>query len=308
MLRLFGVTQGFQDVFQGVGLHVLAHAATSDKTFVGELVLHTGVQAAFCEEQEGGAFGLFLDVAHHLAGAAHVVAQKGNARVAFGVAHHLEARVLAAEEVDEVRVVGLVDIAATLVEHDFLVDAPLFHFVLEVLAHEAVGDEHDLVVFQAGDNLHDVSAGDAHVAASLYVGGGVDVADEGVVGVLFPKGPDFGSGNGVGQATTRQGARNEHVLGGVQDLGGFAHETHRRKNDGLGAHLGGVLAQLETVAVVVGNAQDDFGGHVAVGEDNGIPFLFQLVDFVDDGEHLLALFHGIGAKDSAGLNRLETIV
>ena len=255
MLCLFRMTERLQDVFERVRLHVLAHAAATDKGFVREFILHASIQTAFGQEQERGAFGLFLDVAHHLACAAHVVAEESDARVAFGVAYDLEARILAAEEIDEFGIVGLVYVAATAVEHDFLLDATLLHLVDEVLAHEAIGHEHDLVVFEARDDLHHVATRDAHVAVRFHVGGGVDVAYEGVVGVLFAESLDFGAGNGVGEATTRERTRNQHVLGRVQDLGGFAHKTHSREHDRLCAHLGGVLAQLETVAVVVGNAQ-----------------------------------------------------
>ena len=308
VLRLFRMTERLQNVLERVRLHVLAHAAAADKGLVREFILHTGIQAAFGEQQERGAFGLFLDVAHHLAGAAYVVAQEGDARMAFGVAHHFEARVLTAEEIDEFGIVGFVHVAAAAVEHDFFLDAALLHLVDEVLAHESVGHEHDLVVFEARDNLHHVAARDAHVAVRLHIGGGVDVAHEGVVGVLFAESLDFGAGNGVGEATTRERTRNQHVLGGVQDLGGFAHKTHGREHNRLGAHLGSVLAQLETVAVVVGNSQNDFGGHVAVGEDHGVAFLLQLVDFVDEREHLFALFHGISAEDGTRLNGAKTFI
>ena len=302
------MTERLQDVFERVRLHVLAHAAATDKGFVREFILHASIQAAFGQEQERGAFGLFLDIAHHLAGAAHVVTQKGDARVAFGVAYDLEARILAAEEIDEFGIVGLVYVAATAVEHDFLLDATLLHLVDEVLAHETIGHEHDLVVFEARDDLHHVAARDAHVAVCLHVGGGVDVAHEGVVGVLFAESLDLGASNGVGEATTRKRTRNQNILGRIQNLGGFAHKAHGREHDRLCAHLGGVLTQLEAVAIVVGNAQDDFGGHIAVGENHGVAFLLEFVDFVDEREHLFAFFHGIGAKHGARLDRAKTFV
>ena len=298
----------FQNVFERVRLHVLAHAAATDESLFRKFVLHTSVQAAFGKEQERSAFGLFLDVVHHLTGAAHIVTEERNARVAFGVAYHLEARILAPKEVDEFGIVGFVHVAAAAVEHDFFLDAALLHFVDQVLTHETIGNEYNLVVFEAGHNLHHVAARDAHVAVSFHVGGGVDVADEGVVGVLFAEGLDFGTCNGVGEATAGKRTRNKNVFGGVQNLGGFAHKAHGREHNRLGAHFGGVLAQLEAVTVVVGNAQNDFGCHIAVGENHGVAFLFQLVNFVDEGEHLFALFHGIGAKDCARLDCAETFI
>ena len=222
--------------------------------------------------------------------------------MAFGVAYHLQARVLFPEKGYQFGVIGLVNVAAARVEHDFLVDAPLFQFFGEVLAHETVGHEHDLVVFQAGNDFHYVSAGDAHVAGRLHVGGGVDVADEGVVRVLFAEFQDLGSGDGVGEATARKGARNQHIFFGVQDFCGFAHELHGGENDGLCRDLGGVLAQLETVAAEVGNAQHDFGSAVAVGENHRVTLLFELVDFVNQREHLLAFFASVGAEHHAGLD------
>ena len=181
------MTERFQNVFERVRLHVLAHAAAANEGLVRKFVLHASVQAAFGQEQERRTFGLFLDVAHHLAGAAHVVAEEGDARVAFGVAHHLEARILTAEKVDELGIVGLVNVAAAAVEHDFFLDAALLHLVNQVLAHEAIRHEHDLVVFEARDNLHHVAAGDAHVAVRFHVGGGVcgDVYGCGVGGTVY---------------------------------------------------------------------------------------------------------------------------
>ena len=145
-------------------------------------------------------------------------------------------------------------------------------------------------------------SGDAHVAGRLHVGGGVDVADEGVVRVLFAQFQDLGTGDGVGEATARKGPRYQHVFFWVQNLGGFAHELHGRKHDVLCRHLGGVLAQLEAVAAEVGNAQHDFGSAVAVGENHRVTFLFELVDFVNQREHLLAFFAGVGAEHHAGLD------
>ncbi len=301
------MAEGFQDVFQGVGLHVLAHAAAADEGLVRELILHAGIETAFGEEQERSAFGLVLDVGDHLAGAAYVIAEQGDTRMAFGVAHHLKTRILTAEEVNQFGIVGFVHVAATAVQHDFLLDAPLLHFVNEVLTHKAIGNEHDLVVFEAAYNLHHVRAGNANVAVCLHIGGGVDVADEGMIGILFTECTDFGAGDGVGQATAGQRARNQNVLGGVQNLCGFAHKTDGGEHDGLCVHLGGVLAQLKAVAIVVGYAQDDFRGNVAVGENDGVAFFLKLVDFVNEGEHLLAFFHGVGAKYSAGLDSFETI-
>ena len=45
-----------------------------------------------------------------------------------------------------------------------------------------------------------------------------------------------------------------------------------------------------------------------MGENHGVAFLLEFVDFIDERKHLFALFHGIGAKHGARLNGLETIV
>ena len=302
VLRLFGVAQRLEDVLEGVRLHVLAHAAAADEFHVRMFVVHARVEAAFCKEQELGALRLFADVFDHLARAADVVAQEGDAGMAFGMAHHLESRVLAPEEVDEVRVVGLVDVAAAVVQNEVLLDAALFHLALDVFAHELVRDKANLVCREAFDNLHHVAAGDAHVAGGLDGGSRIDVADERVVRMLFAELAHLLARDRVGEATSGKRPGNQDVLFGVQDLGRFAHKAHCREKDCLLRDLGGVFAQLEAVAGIVGNAQDDFGRNIAVRENDGVLVLFALVDFVDQREHLLHLFLGVCAEYGSGVD------
>ena len=75
---LFGMAERFQDVFEGVRFHVLAHAAATDKVHVGMFVVHAGIEAAFREEQNATVLGLLVDVADHLARASDVVAEHGD--------------------------------------------------------------------------------------------------------------------------------------------------------------------------------------------------------------------------------------
>ena len=308
VFRLFGMAQRLEDVLERVGLHVLAHAAASDEFHVRMFVVHAGVEAAFRKEQELGALRLFADVLDHLARAADVVAQEGNAGVAFGMAHHLESRVLAAEEVDEVGIICLVDIAASVVQNEIFLDAALFHLALDVFAHELVRDKADLVRGEAFDNLHDVTAGNAHVAGGLDGGGRIDVADERVVRMLFAEGAHLLTRDGVGEAATGKRSGNHDVFFGVQNLSRFAHETHGGKQDILLRDLGGVFAEFEAVAGVVGNAQDDFGRDVAVREDNRVLVLLALVDFVDQREHLLHFFPGVRAEYGPRMDFVQAIV
>ena len=305
---LFGVAERFQDVFERVRLHVLAHAAATDKVHVRMFVVHTGIEAAFREEQNAAVLGLLVDVAHHLARASDVVAEHGDRRVAFRVADHLEIRVLATEELDQIRVVVFVDVAAAVIELDVLLDTATLHFVDDVLAHEGIWHKENLVGRNRFDDVHHVTASHADVAGCLHVGGGVDVADKRVVRILLAEFFDVLAGNGIGEAATRERAWNDHVLLRVQNLGGFAHETHGGEEDRLLLDCCGVLAELETIACEVGNAQENFRSAIAVGEDNGVLFLFEFVDFVDEREHLFHFFHGVGAKGCARLDGLETIV
>lgn len=306
-VRLFGVAQCLEDVFERIGLHVLAHAAAPDEFHVGVLVVHARVQAAFREEQDLALGRQAIDVLDHLAGTAHEVAVECRRRIAFRVAHHLEARVLAAEELDELGVVRLVHVAAAVVKYDVFLDAAAFHLVLDVLAHELVGHEANLVVGVGFNDLHHVAARDAHVAGRLHVGRGVDVADEGVFRVFFAQRLYVFARDGVGEAAAGKRSGNEHVLFGAQDLGCLAHEPHRREENCLLRDLSCIFAQLVAVARVVGNAEHDFGSAVTVGEDDGILVLLALVDLVDQREHLFDFFTGVVAEHGTRLDLVQSV-
>ena len=308
VFRLFGVAECFKDVFERVRFHVFAHAAAADKVHVGVFVVHTGIEAAFREQQNAAVFRLLVDVTHHLAGTSDVVAEHRDRRIAFRVANDFEARVLAAEKLDEVWVVIFVDVAAAVIELDVFLDAAALHLVDDVLAHERIRHKENLVAWERFDDVHHVTAGDADIAGSLYVGGRVDVANERVIRILLAEFFDVLAGDGIGEAATRERARDNHVFLRVQNLGGFAHESHGREENRLLLDGGGVLAELETVAGKVGNAQENFRSAVAVSEDYGILLFLELVDFVDEREHLFHLFHGVGAKGCARLDGLETVV
>ena len=293
-VSLFGVPERLEDVLEGVRLHVLAHAAAADEFHVGVLVVHARIQAAFRKEQHLALGGEISDVLDHLAGTAHEIAVERRRGVAFGVAHHLQARVLAAEELDEFGIVRLVHVAASVVQHDIFLDAAALHLVLDVLAHELVGHEANLVVRVGFHDLHHVAASDAHVAGGLHVGRGVDVADEGVFRVLFAERLHVLAGNGVGEAAARELARDEHVLFGAQNLGRFAHEADCGEQDGLLRDLRGVFAELVAVARVVGDAEHDFG-------------CVALVDLVDQREHLFDFFTGVVAEHGARLDLVQSV-
>ena len=271
-------------------------------------IVHAGIEAAFREEQNATVLGLLVDVADHLARASDVVAEHGDRRIAFRVANHLEIRVLATEELDQVRVVVFVDVAAAVVELDILLDAATLHFVDDVLAHEGIRHKENLVARNRFDDVHHVAACDADIAGGLHVGGRVDVADKRVVRILLAEFFDVLAGNGIGEAATRERTRDNHVFLRVQNLGGFAHETDCREENRLLLYRRCVLAELEAIAGEVGNAQKNFRSAIAVGEDNRVLLFFELVDFVDEREHLFHLFHGVGAKGCARLDGLETIV
>ena len=308
MFCLFGMAERFQNVFEGVRLHVLAHAAASDKAHVRMFVVHAGVETAFREEQNAAVGGLLVDVTYHLAGTSDVVAEHRDGRIAFRVANHFEARVLTAEELNQIRIVVFMDVAAAVIELDVLLDATTVHLVDDVLAHERIRHKINLVARDGFDDVHHVTTRDADIAGGLHVGGRVDVADERVVRILLAEFFNVLAGDGIGEAATRERPRDNHVFLRVQNLGGFAHEAHGREENRLLLDGGGVLAQLETVAGEVGNAQENFRSAVAVGEDYGILLLLELVDFVDEREHLFHLFHGVGAKGCARLDGLETVV
>ena len=224
------------------------------------------------------------------------------------MANHFEIRVLATEELDQIRVVVLVNVAAAVIELDVLLDTATLHLIDDVLAHEGVRNKENLVGRNRFDDVHHVTASHADVAGCLYIGSRVDVADKRVVRILLAEFFDVLAGNGIGEAATRERARDNHILLRVQNLGCFAHETHGREEDRLLLDGSSVLAELKAIAREVGNAQKNFRSAIAVGEDNGVLLLLELVDFVDEREHLFHLFHGVGAKGCARLDGLETIV
>ena len=304
---LFRMAQCLEDVLERVRLHVLAHAAAPDEFHVGVLVVHARIEPAFRKEQHLALGGEIGDVLDHLSGTAHEVAVECRGRVALGVAHHLETRVLAAEELDEFGIVRLVHVAASVVQHDIFLDAAALHLVLDVLAHELVGHKANLVVRVGFHDLHHVAARDTHVAGRLHVGRGVDVADEGVFRVLFAQRLNVFARDGIGEAAARECARDEHVLFGAQDLGRLAHEADRGEEDCLLRDLRGVFAQLVAIARVVGDAQHDFGRAVAVREDDSILVLFALVDLVDQREHLFDFFAGVVAEHRTRLDLVQSV-
>ena len=308
VLCFFRVAERFEDVFERVRLHVLAHATATDKVHIRVLVVHAGIEAAFREKQNAAVLGLFVDVADHLSRASDVVAEHRDGRIAFGVANHLEIRVLATEKLDQIRIVVFVDVAAAVIELDVLLDAAALHLVDDVLAHERVRYKENLVGRNRFDDVHHVTACDADIAGGLHVGGRVDVADKRVVRILLAEFFDVLAGDGIGKAATRERSRDNHVFLRIQNLGGFAHETHGREKNRLLLYGSGVLAQLEAIAREVGDAQKNFGSAIAVGEDYCVLLFFAFVDFVDEREHLFHLFHGVGAKRCARLDGLETVV
>lgn len=223
------------------------------------------------------------------------------------MAHDAESRILVAEESDQVRIVFFVNVAAARMQNDFLVNAFLFEGFLKVLAHEMVGHKDDLVVWQVRYDLEHVRTRDADIAFGLDVRSRVDVTDERMVRILLSEFADFGSRDAVGKAAARKRARNENRLVRVQNLCGFAHEPDRGKDDHVGVYLGRILAELKTVAVIIRNAQNDFGRDVTVGENDRVPLLFQLIDFVDDRNQLFAVFERVAAKDGAWLNAAQAV-
>lgn len=199
------------------------------------------------------------------------------------------------------------DIAAARMENDLFADSLLVEGFLQIFAHQTVRDENDFVVRQVRNDFENVGAGDANVAFGLDVGGRIDVAYERVVRIFFAQVPNFVARNAVGEAAAGKRSRNENVLFRVQDFGRFAHEADRGEHNHVGVHLGGVLAELETVPVVIGDAQDDFGRDVAVGENHRVAFLFQLVYLVDERNQFFAVFERVAAKYGTRLDFFQSV-
>ena len=158
-----------------------------------------------------------------------------------------------------------------------------------VLPHQLVRQEVDIVVVDRLDDFIHVGGGDADVAQGFHFGGGVDVADEGVIGIFFSQAAHVTGVDAIGQGTAAVGIGIEHGFVRAQHFRGFRHETHRRENDHLGGRLSGNFGQAVGIARVVGDAIKNLRRHVIVRQDDRVLFFFECFDALDGGQELVAM-------------------
>ena len=98
-----------------------------------------------------------------------------------------------------------------------------------------------------------------------------------MAGVLLQKLGELGFRTAVGQRAGGREVGNQHLLGGIENLGGFSHKMHACKEDDVGIGGGCLPRKGETVADKI----SDFlhlGTGVIMGQNDGVFLLFQLVD------------------------------
>ncbi len=145
-----------------------------------------------------------------------------------------------------------------------------------------VGEEDDLVDTERLDDVDRVGGGAADVGFGLHLGRRVDVGDDRRAGMLVAEPGDVVGGDGLRQRAAGPEVGDQHGLVGVEDLGRLGHEVHAGHDDDVGVGLRGHPGQLERVAPQVGDAVEDVGRHVVVGEHDRVAAPLQLADLRDD--------------------------
>ncbi len=155
-----------------------------------------------------------------------------------------------------------------------------------------MGTEGGALGGQIGDDVVDVAGGDADVALGFHVGGAVDVADDGGVGVEGFQLSHAIAVDGVGEGAAGAAVGDDDGGVGREDFGGFRHEDDAGEKDDLGLGLLGFEAEEIGVALEVAHAVDDLGLDVGVGEDDGVFLPLEAVDLEGergDGEASLVV-------------------
>ena len=152
-----------------------------------------------------------------------------------------------------------------------------------VLAQELVGQEDHPVDAQRLDHRHRVGRGAADVRLGLHRRRGVDVGHHRHARVALPQQADVRGRDRRRQRAARQWIGDQHRLLRRQDLRRLGHEVDAGQHDHLGVRLRPLLRQGQRVAHEVGDAVKDLRRLVVVGEDDGVPLPFELVDGGDVG-------------------------
>jgi len=116
----------------------------------------------------------------------------------------------------------------------------------------------------------------------------IDVGHDLRLGVFLPGGGKLGRRHHVGQGTAGLLSRQQNRLVWGEDGGAFRHEMHPGKDDCLGVRPGGLDAQSQGIAAIIGYFLH-LVPFVVVGQEDGIFFPQQSADLFLQ----LFLIHGL---------------
>ena len=286
--------QHVDDLVQSDGLHVRADGGGLGEVepLAGVLPFQIVADAHLGADDVLGVvmLGGILDDA---GGGTDVVCQGQHLLGTFGVDQHLGGGMGLLQSLQLLRLHEVVDGAVAVQHHHILLRDLLRHKAAQIL----VGDEENVLVGQGLDHLYRVGGSDADVRPGLDLGGGVDVAHHGQVGVLRPHPVHVFLPDHVGHGAVGVEVRHQDLLVGGEELAALAHEVHPAvDNDGVGQALG-LLTEIKGVSNVVRNGLD-LRLHIVVSQDHGVFLRLQGCDF-------LLLCHSI--LDSRACARLEFV-
>jgi len=152
-----------------------------------------------------------------------------------------------------------------------------------------VGDHENRPRAGEGTNHPEgVGGGAADVAVRLDNRRRIDVGHDLRLGVFLPGGGKLGRRHHVSQGTAGLLSRQQNRLVGGEDGGAFRHEMHPGKDDCLGVRPGGLDAQSQGIAAIIGYFLH-LVSFVVVGQEDGVFFPQQSADLFLQ----LFLIHGL---------------
>ncbi len=256
----------------------MQHAALGDD----DDVLHRGV----------------LTVSDHFFGRADLVCQQSHGLGAFRMGDDESGGILGFDPVDGIAGELDMDVAIALPEVHFA--ASLLH---DPRTEVFVGDEENRAVLGClVDDFYRISGGADDVAEGFDAARAVDVGDDVVVfrGVGGEEGFEFRGGAGLLERAASVGIGQDDDFPGVYDFRRFRHEMDAAEDDDIGLGGLGVVGEAERVADVICDVLD-VAGLVIMGEDDGVPGLFQGEDFLLEIECSRHLERRVGS----GLMKLD---
>ena len=204
---------------------------------------------------------------------ANVIGYIQNVGFTLGVGDESRLRVLHLQLDDLLVAEDFVDHAGAVPEHH--VAAGFLH---EPTAEVYVWRKDQLLLRRKGvDDVLGVGAGAADIGEGFQLRRAVDVAYDFMVGVLLLELAEDRGRAAVRQRATRLQVGEQHFFRGAQHFGGLGHEVNTGEDDDVGIGLGGLLAQAQAVADVIGDVLD-LRFLVIMRQDDGVLLFLELID------------------------------